>query len=145
MVGVNFNLGALLGSTDALILLPFLVLAAFLVKLLPALLFRLQFSWRETFSAGFLLSSRLSLIVAASAIGLNMGIISESVNTIIILVAIVTVTAAPLVFNRIVPRTSTATDAAHRGLRRRKGSDSRSQNSCWATTKRSFSSTRMRI
>ncbi len=109
MVGVNFNLGALLGSTDALILLPFLVLAAFLVKLLPALLFRLQFSWRETFSAGFLLSSRLSLIVAASAIGLNMGIISESVNTIIILVAIVTVTAAPLIFNRIVPRTSTAT------------------------------------
>ena len=108
MVGVNFNLGALLGSTDALILLPFLVLAAFLVKILPALLFRLQFSWRETFSAGFLLSSRLSLIVAASAIGLNLGIISESVNTIIILVAIVTVTAAPLVFSRIVPRTSTA-------------------------------------
>ncbi|MYH61375.1 MAG: cation:proton antiporter, partial [Caldilineaceae bacterium SB0675_bin_29] len=33
MVGVNFNLGALLGSTDALILLPFLVLPAFQVKL----------------------------------------------------------------------------------------------------------------
>lgn len=109
MVGVDFNLGALIGSTDALILLPFLVLAAFLVKLLPALLFRLQFSWRETFSAGFLLSSRLSLIVAASAIGLNLGIISESVNTMIILVAIVTVTAAPLIFNRIVPRTADAT------------------------------------
>ncbi|MDE0141341.1 MAG: monovalent cation:proton antiporter family protein [Caldilineaceae bacterium] len=109
MVGVNFNLGALIGSTDALILLPFLVLAAFLVKLLPALLFRLQFSWRETFSAGFLLSSRLSLIVAASAIGLNLGIISESVNTMIILVAIVTVTAAPLIFNRIVPHTAETT------------------------------------
>ena len=106
MGGVDFNLGALIGSTDALILLPFLVLAAFLVKLLPALLFRLQFSWRETFSAGFLLSSRLSLIVAASAIGLNLGIISESVNTMIILVAIVTVTAAPLIFNRIVPHTT---------------------------------------
>ena len=109
MVGVDFNLGALTGSSDALILLPFLVLAAFLVKLLPALLFRVLFSWRETFSAGFLLSSRLSLIVAASAIGLNLGIISESVNTMIILVAIVTVTAAPLIFNRIVPRTMAAT------------------------------------
>ncbi len=106
MVGVDFNLGALISSTDALLLLPFLVLAAFLVKLLPALLFRLQFTWRETMSAGFLLSSRLSLIVAASAIGLNLGIISESVNTMIILVAIVTVTAAPLIFNRIVPRTA---------------------------------------
>ena len=104
MVGVDFNLGVLMGTADALLLLPFLVLAAFLVKLLPALLFRLQFTWRETFSAGFLLSSRLSLIIAASAIGLNLGIISESVNTMIILVAIVTVSCAPLIFNRIVPR-----------------------------------------
>lgn len=109
MVGVDFNLGALVGSADALLLVPFLVLAAFLVKVLPALLFRLQFTWRETLSAGFLLSSRLSLIIAASAIGLSLGIISESVNTMIILVAIVTVTGAPLIFNRIVPRSSEST------------------------------------
>ena len=109
MVGANFNLGVLLGSPAALLLLPFLVLAAFLVKLLPALLFRLQFTWRETLSAGFLLSSRLSLIIAASAIGLNLGIISESINTIIILVAIVTVSVAPLIFNRIVPRSAETT------------------------------------
>ena len=109
MVGVDFNLGVLLSSTDALLLLPFLVLAAFLVKIGPALLFRLQFTWRETLSAGFLLSSRLSLIIAASAIGLSLGIISESVNTMIILVAIVTVSIAPLIFNRIAPRTSPET------------------------------------
>ena len=109
MVGVDFNLSVLVGSIDVLLLLPFLLLAAFLVKLLPALLFRLQFTWRETLSAGFLLSSRLSLIIAASAIGLTLGIISESVNTMIILVAIVTVTIAPLIFNRIAPRTSPQT------------------------------------
>ena len=109
MVGVDFNLSVLVGSVDVLLLLPFLLLAAFLVKLLPALLFRLQFTWRETLSAGFLLSSRLSLIIAASAIGLSLGIISESVNTMIILVAIVTVTIAPLIFNRIAPRTSPET------------------------------------
>ena len=108
MVGANFNLGVLINSPGALLLLPFLVLAAFLVKMLPALFFRLQFSWRETFSAGFLLSSRLSLIVAASAIGLQLGIISESINAMIILVAVVTVTAAPLIFNRIVPRAPAA-------------------------------------
>ena len=109
MVGVDFNLGVLVGSSGALLLLPFLVLAAFLVKLLPALLFRLQFTWRETISAGFLLSCRLSLIVAASAIGLKLGIISESVNAMIILVAVVTVTVAPLIFNRIAPRRSAPT------------------------------------
>ncbi len=108
MVGANFNLGVLISSPGALLILPFLVIAAFLVKTLPALFFRLQFTWRETFSAGFLLSSRLSLIVAASAIGLQLGIISESINAMIILVAVVTVTAAPLIFNRIVPRASAA-------------------------------------
>ena len=103
MVGVDFNLDALLGSTDGL-LLPFLVVAAFLVKLLPTLLFRLRFTWRETLSAGILLSSRLSLIIAASAIGLQLDIISESINTMIILVAIITVSVAPLIFNQIAPR-----------------------------------------
>ena len=108
MVGATFNLGVLLGSPSSLLLLPFLVLAAFLVKLAPALLFRLQFTWRETLSAGFLLSSRLSLIIAASAIGLELGIINDSVNSMIILVAIVTVTVAPLLFNRIAPRPAAA-------------------------------------
>lgn len=104
MVGVDFNLGVLFGSIDALLLLPFLVIVAFLVKLLPTLLFRFQFTWRETISAGFLLSSRLSLIIAASAIGLELGIISDSINTMIILVALITVSVAPLLFNRIAPR-----------------------------------------
>lgn len=103
MVGVDFNLGALLSSSGALLLVPLLLVAAILVKLLPTMLFRLNFNWRETFAAGALLSARLSLIIAASAIGLRIGVISESVNAAIILVAIITVTASPMVFNRILP------------------------------------------
>ncbi len=108
MVGVNFNLRALFNSADAIWLLLFLLAVAFTVKLLPTLIFRLRFSWRETFSAGFLLSSRLSLIIAASAIGLELGIISESINTEIILVAVLTVTLAPLLFNRFAPAAESA-------------------------------------
>ncbi len=103
MVGVDFNLQALLTSSQALILVPFLVLAAFAVKLIPALVFRLNFSWRETLGAGSLLSARLSLIIAASAIGLRLGVISDAINADIILVAIVTVTLAPLIFLRLMP------------------------------------------
>ena len=103
MVGVDFNLAALLESAEALILVPFLVLAAFAVKIIPALVFKLNFSWRETLGAGSLLSARLSLIIAASAIGLRLGVISEAINADIILVAIITVTAAPLIFLRIIP------------------------------------------
>jgi CPA2 family monovalent cation:H+ antiporter-2 len=103
MVGVEFNLTALLNSPESLLLVPLLLVAALVVKLLPALLFKKQYTWRETVAAGFLLSARLSLIIAASAIGLRLGIISEPMNAAIILVAILTVTSAPLLFTRILP------------------------------------------
>jgi Kef-type K+ transport system membrane component KefB/Trk K+ transport system NAD-binding subunit len=103
MVGVNFNLQALLSSSQALILVPFLVLAAYLVKVVPSLVFKLNFTWRESLGAGALLSARLSLIIAASAIGLRLGVISEAINADIILVAIITVTLSPLIFQRFVP------------------------------------------
>ncbi len=103
MVGVDFNLQSLISSPQALLLVPIFLVAAALVKLVPALIFRKRFGWRETIGAGVLLSSRLSLIIAASAIGLRLGVLSESVNSAIILVAILTVTAAPLIFIRIIP------------------------------------------
>ncbi|HBX69968.1 MAG TPA: hypothetical protein DEH25_11490 [Chloroflexi bacterium] len=110
MVGVDFNLKAMLDSPRALILVPFLVIAAFGVKLIPALIFRLNFGWRETLGAGALLSARLSLIIAASAIGLRLGVISEAINADIILVAILTVTIAPLIFLRTIPESDVEQD-----------------------------------
>jgi Trk K+ transport system NAD-binding subunit len=103
MVGVRFNLQAVLESTEGLVLLIWLVAVAFLVKIVPALLLKLQFSWRQTLGGGMLISSRLSLIIAAAAIALSMGLISETVNSEIILMAIITVTVAPFLFNRIYP------------------------------------------
>jgi len=104
MVGVRFNLQAVVESTQGLILLAWLIVIAFVVKIIPALLLRLRFSWRQTLGGGMLLSSRLSLIIAAAAIAMNMGLISEIVNSEIILLAIITVTISPFLFNRIYPR-----------------------------------------
>ncbi|MFQ5594836.1 MAG: monovalent cation:proton antiporter family protein [Anaerolineae bacterium] len=103
MVGVGFDLPALLGSRSALLLVPLLIGIAYAVKLVPALIYRVRYSWRETLAAGFLLSSRLSLIIAAAAIGLQLGAISDAVNSTIILVAIITCTLSPIVFNRVAP------------------------------------------
>lgn len=103
MVGVDFNLSSLISSPSALLLVPLLVAAAAVVKLLPSLLYRLSFSWKETLGAGTLLSSRLSLIIAASAIGLRIGVISEPFNAAIILVAIITVVIAPPLFIKLIP------------------------------------------
>lgn len=104
MVGARFNLQVVLESTQGLLLLVWLVVVAFIVKIIPALLLKLHFNWRQTLGGGMLLSSRLSLIIAASAIALSMGLISEIVNSDIILLAIITVTVAPFLFNRIYPR-----------------------------------------
>ena len=103
MVGIDFNLPALLSSTEALLSVPLLLIAAIAVKIIPALLFRLNHTWREAFAAGILMCPRLSLIIAAAAIGEKLGIIDESVNAAIVLVAIVTVTASPLAFLRVLP------------------------------------------
>jgi Trk K+ transport system NAD-binding subunit len=84
-----------------LVLLAWLVVVAFVVKIIPALLLKLRFTWRQTLGGGMLFSSRLSLIIAAAAIALNMGLISEIVNSEIILLAIITVTVSPFLFNRI--------------------------------------------
>jgi trk system potassium uptake protein TrkA len=103
MVGVDFNLPALLASSDAILAVPLLLIAAVAVKVVPALVFALNHSWREALAAGILMCPRLSLIIAAAAIGKKLGIIDESVNAGIVLVAIVTVTSAPLGFMKIFP------------------------------------------
>jgi Kef-type K+ transport system membrane component KefB/Trk K+ transport system NAD-binding subunit len=102
-VGIGFDLQALFESPTALALVPLLIVLAYFVKIVPSLLYRFRFSWRETFSAGALLSSRLSLIIAASAIALELELVTSATNSAIILLAIVTCTLSPFIFNRIAP------------------------------------------
>ena len=99
VVGIRFDLEAFLVNPAAWLLLPILFVAAFAIKILSALVFRFSFTWRETFAGGLLLSARLSLIIAASAIGVRFGAISESTNAAIILIAALSATFAPLGFN----------------------------------------------
>jgi Kef-type K+ transport system membrane component KefB/Trk K+ transport system NAD-binding subunit len=104
MVGVEFNLSTLIDSPSALLLIPLLIVLATLVKIVPALILRFNFTWRETLAAGFLLSARLSLIIAAASIALDLGVISEALNAAVILLAIISCTFAPILFNRINPK-----------------------------------------
>jgi Kef-type K+ transport system membrane component KefB/Trk K+ transport system NAD-binding subunit len=103
MVGVDFNLSALFESPQAMLLVPLLAAIAYLVKLVPGLLLRLRFSWRETFAGGMLLASRLSLIIAAASIALSLGLINDAINAAVILLAVISVTLSPLAFSRLHP------------------------------------------
>ena len=103
MVGARFDLPALTTSHKALWLAPIMISVSYAVNLLPALCFRALFTWREAIAGGWLLASRLSLAIAAAAIALDLGLISSGTNSAIILVAIVTCTVSPVLFNRILP------------------------------------------
>ncbi len=106
-VGVQFDLHAFLNDPRAWLLFPLMILAAFAIKSIASLPYRAAFSWQETLAGGLLLSARLSLIVAASAIGLRLGVISEAVNASIVLTAAVSATLAPLAFNLLLPEKRT--------------------------------------
>lgn len=102
-VGANFDLPALLSGGSSLLLVPLLLVVAYAVKLLPSLVFAPGYGTRAALALGMLTSSRLSLIIAASAIGLQIGAISSGTNAAIVLVAIVTCTVSPLLFSRMAP------------------------------------------
>jgi Kef-type K+ transport system membrane component KefB/Trk K+ transport system NAD-binding subunit len=100
-VGVDMDLGALSGSAKELGLLPIFLAVGYVSKVVPSLVLRPRFSWQETLAGGFLLSSRLSLIIAASLIGQELGIITPGVNSAIVLVAVVTSSLSPVIFSRL--------------------------------------------
>jgi Kef-type K+ transport system membrane component KefB/Trk K+ transport system NAD-binding subunit len=104
MVGADFDLTTLLSSSRAMLLVPILLGAGYLVKVVPGALMRFAFDWKRSLAGGALLSSRLSLVIAASAIALDIGAISEEVNASTVLLAVVTCTLSPMIFNRLIPK-----------------------------------------
>ncbi len=101
MVGAELDLPSLFADLSAFVLVPLLLLFAFLVKLVPAALLRLLFGSRDALAGGFLLSSRLALIIAASEIALKIGAISSTVNAAVVLTAIVTCLVSPALYGRL--------------------------------------------
>jgi Kef-type K+ transport system membrane component KefB/Trk K+ transport system NAD-binding subunit len=102
-VGIRFDFPSLLQDRRTWLLALVLLGAAGALKVLSALVFRVAFAWRQTLAAGILLSARLSLIIVAAGIGLQIGAIDEATNAAFVLIAAVTSTVAPLAFNMMLP------------------------------------------
>jgi Trk K+ transport system NAD-binding subunit len=76
--------------------------AAVAVKVLPSILF--TFKWlgtRKATALGFLISNRVSLLVAASALAHEAHMISDEINAGLILTAVVTATICPVIYARL--------------------------------------------
>jgi len=111
MVGVHFDDSALARMDNSpWIFLSGLLVALFAIKLIPGFLWHRIFGFRKAFAGGLLMASRLSLIIAASKIGLDFGIISPGVNASFVLMAVVTCILSPLLYNVISPTEMLKTD-----------------------------------
>jgi Kef-type K+ transport system membrane component KefB len=113
-VGVGFDLPALLSSRETLIAMPALILLAYANKVLAVLPLRRFFPWREVLGGGMLLSARLSLIIAAAAIGMRLGVLDSALNSAMILLAIFTSLVSPVLFNLMAPATPQSTTGVQR-------------------------------
>jgi Kef-type K+ transport system membrane component KefB len=104
MVGVNFDPAALSEFDRSLTgFLIFMLISLYAIKVIPAILWKRLFGTKKAMAGGFLLSSRLSLIIAASAIGLDLGVITEGINAVVIIMAVVTCFVSPVIYNWLSP------------------------------------------
>ncbi len=104
MVGAQFEPDALLEFDTSLWGFLFvLLISLYVVKILPSLLWARLFGLKKAMAGGVLMASRLSLIIAASKIGLDLNIISPGINACFIIMAVVTCFLSPILYNMINP------------------------------------------
>jgi len=98
-VGMQFDLGAL--TRGGIYLVPMLLVLAFVVKIVPSLLFLVRHSLKDSISAGVLLSSRLSLIIAMATVGVELGLVDTAMESAIIVLALITSISCPTIFKKM--------------------------------------------
>jgi len=113
LVGVSFDLHVLFENPKALLFVPVLLIIIYLTKGIPALLLKLFFPWKETFAGSILLTTQMSVTIAAAAIGLEVGAITLEVHAAIVLVAILTSVFSPILFGKLIPAKQENTEEQH--------------------------------
>ncbi len=95
-VGLSFSLTAV-SDPGAIAFVALLVAVAFGVKLVPSIaVLGRRHGLRSGAAAGMLLSARLSLIIVVARIGVELGVIQPTLEAVIILLAALTATFAPI-------------------------------------------------
>ena len=102
--GIRFDLAALLSSPSTIARVPIFLMALLLVRGVPAFLYRPLVGNRRSIVAGLLQATSLSFIVAASQIGLELGLISKATGAALIAAGLLSVLIFPLLALTILRR-----------------------------------------
>ena len=93
--GLNFDLDALFASTKAIVMIPIFLAALLAVRGLPALLYRRLVDGRRAAIAGILQATSLPFIVAATAIGIDLDLMSKAESAALIAAGLLSVMIFP--------------------------------------------------
>jgi Kef-type K+ transport system membrane component KefB len=110
--GLRYDLPALVSSPGTMLKVPLFVGAILLVRGVPALLYRRTMGRRQVVAAGLLQSTTLSFILAATAVGVELGIMTQQTSTALIAAGVITVVCFPVVALGLLRRGDTDADAA---------------------------------
>jgi len=94
--GVRFDVDALFASSSALIMVPIFLTALVAVRGLPALLYQRFLPAAQVPVAALLQATSLPFIVAATAIGLDLGLLEQSESAALIAAGLLSVMIFPL-------------------------------------------------
>jgi Kef-type K+ transport system membrane component KefB len=94
--GVRFELDALTGSTSSVVMVPVFLAALVVVRGLPAVLYRDRLGPRKAAIAGLMQATSLPFIVAATAIGQELGLIDAAGSAALIGAGLLSVLCFPL-------------------------------------------------
>jgi Kef-type K+ transport system membrane component KefB len=94
--GMQLDVGALFSGGAALALVPVFLLALLLARGLPAALYRPMVGDRSSLAAGLLQATSLPFIVAATGIGMELGILSSAVGAAMVVAGLFSVVLFPL-------------------------------------------------
>ncbi|MCH8647554.1 monovalent cation:proton antiporter family protein [Staphylococcus lugdunensis] len=103
MVGLDLDIPSLIKEPALLIIIPVLIGAFLISKLLSVLFIRRWFDTKTTIASAFLLTSTLSLVIAAAKIAEQLKTISSETSGILILSAVITCVFVPVVFKKLFP------------------------------------------
>ncbi|MDP4085157.1 MAG: monovalent cation:proton antiporter family protein [Bacillota bacterium] len=109
MVGVKLDVWSLLHDRKLLLLIPLLLCGLLVSKLLPVYLLKIWYDKKTVVASGFLLTSTLSLVIAAATIGERIKVITPQMSGTLILVAVITSIFTPIVFKKLFPKEVAAT------------------------------------
>jgi Kef-type K+ transport system membrane component KefB len=94
--GVRFDLQALTASTEAAAMVPVFLIALFVVRGLPALIYRQLIDTQHTAAAALMQATSLPFIVAASTIGVDLQLVDPAESAALIGAGLLSVLLFPL-------------------------------------------------